>query len=79
MGIVMTASADYTGTHKVVLPPDFLNSIDAAVDLYEDDIAAVAANLNVSGLKSVAARGVIRLIGTGLLIWLLSVGWSTCI
>ena len=75
----MTASADYTGTHKVVLPPDFLNSIDAAVDLYEDDIAAVAANLNVSGLKSVAARGVIRLIGTGLLIWLLSVGWSTCI
>jgi hypothetical protein len=75
----MTASADYTGTHKVVLPPDFLNSIDAAVDLYEDDIAAVAANLNVSGLKSVAARGVIRLIWTGLLIWLLSVGWSTCI
>ena len=75
----MTASADYTGTHKVVLPPDFLNSIDAAVDLYEDDIAAVAANLNVSGLKSVAARGVIRLIGTAVLIWLLSVGWSTCI
>jgi hypothetical protein len=75
----MTASADYTGTHKVVLPPDFLNSIDAAVDLYEDDIAAVAANLNVSGLKSVAARGVIRLTWTGLLIWLLSVGWSTCI
>ena len=75
----MTASADYTGTHKVVLPPDFLNSIDAAVDLYEDDIAAVAANLNVSGLKSAVGRSVIRFVSTSLGIWLLPAGWATCI
>ncbi len=75
----MTASADYTGTHKVVLPPDFLNSIDAAVDLYEDDIAAVAANLNVSGLKTTIGRVVIRVMSAGVIIWLLSVAWSTCI
>jgi hypothetical protein len=75
----MVASADYTGTHKVVLPADFLNSIDAAVDLYEDDIAAVAANLNVSGFKATVGRGVIRVASAGLIIWLLPVSWSTCI
>lgn len=75
----MTASVDFTGTHKVVLPRDFLNSIDAAVDLYEDDIAAVAANLNVSGFRSHVGRGVLRIAFMGLIIWLLSVAWSTCI
>jgi hypothetical protein len=75
----MAASAQYTGTHKVVLPTDFMNSIDVAVDLYEDDIAAVAANLNVSGLNATVGRGVIRVASAGLIIWLLPVGWSTCI
>jgi hypothetical protein len=75
----MVASADYTGTHKVVLPADFLNSIDVAVDLYEDDIAAVAANLNVSGFKATVGRGVIRVASAGLIVWLLPVSWSTCI
>jgi hypothetical protein len=75
----MTASTDYTGTHKVVLPPDFMNSIDAAVDLYEDDIAAVAANLSVSGLKSDVGRGAIRIVSVGVFLWFLPVGWSTCI
>jgi hypothetical protein len=75
----MIASVDFTGTHKVVLPRDFLNSIDAAVDLYEDDIAAVAANLNVSGFRSHVGRGVFRIAFMGLIIWLLSVAWSTCI
>jgi hypothetical protein len=75
----MVASADYTGTHKVVLPADFLNSIDVAVDLYEDDIAAVAANLNVSGFNATVGRGVIRVASAGLIIWLLPVSWSICI
>jgi hypothetical protein len=75
----MAASAEYTGTHKVVLPPDFLNSIDVAVELYEDDIAAVAANLNVSGLKTTVSRAVTRVVSAGFIIWLLPVGWSTCI
>jgi hypothetical protein len=75
----MAASAEYTGTHKVVLPHDFLNSIDVAVELYEDDIAAVAANLNVSGLKTTLGRAVTRVVSAGLIIWLLPVGCSTCI
>jgi len=79
MGNIMSASADFTGTHKVVLPQDFLNSIDAAVDLYEDDIAAVAANLNVSGFKLAFGRRVTRWVTAGFVVWLLPATWSICI
>ena len=46
MSVAMDAKPAYTGTHKVVLPAGYLNSIEAAVELHAEQIASVAANLD---------------------------------
>ena len=70
----MAEKPDYTGTHKVVLPADFLNSIDAAVELYEEEIAMIAADLNVAGMRARSGHRVLA-VTIGLLIWLLPADW----
>jgi len=70
----MDAKTDYTGTHKVVLPTNFLNSVDAAVELYEDDIAGVAADLSVAGMPSRRRHRFLAFV-FGLLIALLPGDW----
>jgi hypothetical protein len=75
----MDVKPDYTGTHKVVLPLDYLNSIDAAVELYEDEIAEVAIDLHVSGLQGRAGLGGLSLLLIGMLVWLGPTGWMICL
>lgn len=75
----MGASSQFTGTHKVILPADYLNSIDAAVDIYADEIGAVAANLNVSGMRLTAWQYTKRFAVVILAAWLLPVVWTICI
>ncbi len=70
----MAENPDYTGTHKVVLPTDFLNSIDAAVELYAEEIAEVAADLHVAGMQTRSGHRGLAVI-VGILIWLLPADW----
>ena len=74
----MAADTDYTGTHQVFLPKDYLNSVDAAIGLYQEDIAAVAANLDVEGLKTSPTRRLIRGSLAGCALWLAPAIWITC-
>ena len=37
----MDATQEYTGTHKVILPPDYMNSIEAVCEVHEEYISAV--------------------------------------
>jgi hypothetical protein len=79
MGVTMDAEPAYTGTHKVVLPADYLNSIEAAIDLHAEQIASVAVNLDCAGLQISASQRAFRRGLLGLAIWLAPVGWITCL
>jgi len=75
----MDVKPDYTGTHKVVLPIGYMNSIEAVFELYEDEIAAVAANLDCPGLRLSKTQRLLRFTVAGLGIWLIPVIWLTCL
>ena len=70
---------EYDGDRVVILPKGYLNSVDAAVDLYADDIAAVAANLEVASLRQSGSRRILRSSMLGALLWMLPGAWSICI
>ncbi len=75
----MDAKQDYSGKHKIVLPADYMNSIDAVCDLYEDRISEIATNLDCAGLKLTVTQRLIRFASAGLVIWLIPVIWLTCL
>jgi hypothetical protein len=75
----MGTGSEYTGTHQVILPSGYLDTIDAAIDLYEDEIMAVAANLKVEGLELSIFQRLVRSMLSGLAIWLAPAGWMICI
>jgi len=74
----MQTTPEYTGINKVVLPSGYLDSIEAACDFYQDEIAAVAANLDYPGLRLTRIQKALRQILAGLAVWLLPVCWLTC-
>lgn len=67
----MEANAEYTGTHKVVLPSDFMNSIEAVCDLHEERINEVGTSLDIPGLRLTWSQRLFRLTLVGLMIWLI--------
>ena len=76
----MESNTEYTGSHVVLLPANYLDSIDAAVELNEEAIDAVAANLD--DVQGVTLRPAQRLMRSGLAalaIWLAPAGWMTCL
>lgn len=75
----MNANLDYTGTHKVVLPVDYMNSIDAVCELYEDQIAAVGTNLDIPGLRLTLTQRLLRITAGALIVWLIPAIWLTCL
>jgi hypothetical protein len=76
--IAMDTRQDFTGSHMVVLPVDYLNSVEAACELHEDTVAAVAANLNIPGLQPSAAQRLFRFAIAVLGAWLIPAMWLTC-
>jgi len=74
----MNTKPDYTGTHKVVLPVDYMNSIDAVCELYEDRIAAVGTNLDIPGLRLTVTQRLVRITVVALIVWLIPAIWLTC-
>jgi len=68
----MVSNEDYTGTHKVVLPADYMNSVEAVCDLYEDRIDEAGMNLdNIPGLRLSWSQRLFRLGLLALVLWLL--------
>ena len=75
----MDSTTEYNGDECVVLPVDYMKSIDAAVELYDDDLAAGAPNLKIQGFeKSLAKRAMGRGFAVSLL-WLLPAIWIVCV
>lgn len=76
----MASNPDYSGTHLVLLPSDFMDSIDVAVELNEDAIEAVAANLDeVDGITLKPTQRLLRSGLAGLAIWLVPTIWMICL
>jgi len=75
----MDANTDYTGTHKVVLPADYMNSIEAVCELYEDRIDAVGTNLDIPGLQLTLRQRLLRIAVVALIMWLIPAIWLTCL
>ena len=75
----MNAKPAYTGTHKVVLPADYLNSIESAVEMHADRIASVALNLDFPGSQHGAPQRALRWGILAIAIWIAPVGWVTCL
>lgn len=75
----MNAETDYTGTHKVVLPVDYLNSIDAVCDIYEERITEAAAGLDIPGLRLSTTQKLVRYLVATVCIWLIPAIWLTCL
>ena len=75
----MDKQAEFSGTHRIVLPSGYMDSIEFAVDLYKEQIADVAANLEVDSLRVSATHRFIRNSLLGLAVWLLPASWMTCL
>ncbi len=75
----MRAEEDFDGDQCVVLPPNYMASVDAAVEIYDEDIARASANMRVSGLEYGLGRIVFRIALAALLFWLLPSLWMLCV
>ncbi|MGI9343578.1 MAG: hypothetical protein ACR2QV_12070 [Gammaproteobacteria bacterium] len=73
----MASNEDYTGTHKVVLPADYMNSVEAVCDLYEDRIDEAGMSLdNIPGLRLSWSQRLFRFGVFAAVLWLLPMIWS---
>ena len=75
----MRVDDEFDGDQCVVLPTNFMASVDAAVELYDDDIAKNSTNFNVSGLEYGLGRLLFRITVVAGLLWLLPSIWAHCI
>jgi hypothetical protein len=69
---------DFSGDACVVLPPNYLQSADAASELYEEELTRIATNLEVDGLRPPLFRhpGLQALLTA--LVWLGSSAFLVC-
>ncbi len=75
----MQTEDDFDGDQCVVLPTNYMASVDAAVELYDEDIARASENMNVSGLEYGLGRIVLRILTAAVLFWLLPSLWMLCV
>ncbi|NIW24791.1 MAG: hypothetical protein GWN29_09615 [Gammaproteobacteria bacterium] len=75
----MRAEDDFDGDQCVVLPSNYMASVDAAVELYDEDIAKASESMSVSGLEYGVGRIVFRVTLAALLFWLLPSLWMLCV
>lgn len=74
----MRVEDDYDGDQCVILPANYMASVDAAVELYDEGIARNSTNFNVSGLQYGVGRLLFRVTVAALLFWLLPSLWILC-
>ena len=75
----MSQEAEFKGNKFVVLPKDYLNSVESAVEMHAEQIAAVAANLDVRDINVGLGRRLLRLGVLGTALWLVPVIWMICV
>ena len=75
----MRAGDDFDGDKCVVLPANYLASVDAAVELYDEDIARASENMSIRGLEYGLGRVLFRIILIAVLFWLLPSLWMLCV
>ncbi|MDH3419634.1 MAG: hypothetical protein OEQ25_14595 [Gammaproteobacteria bacterium] len=75
----MRAGDDFDGDQCIVLPANYLASVDAAVELYDEDIAKASDNMRISGLEYGLGRVLFRIALTAVLFWLLPSLWMLCV
>jgi hypothetical protein len=74
----MRVDDDYDGDQCVILPANYMASVDAAVELYDEGIARNSTNFNVSGLQYGIGRLLFRTTLAAVLFWLLPSLWVLC-
>lgn len=74
----VSQETEYKGDSLVLLPKDFMNSVEAAVEIHAEQISAVASNLHVRDINLGPRRKFFRrsLLATAL--WLLPTIWMIC-
>jgi hypothetical protein len=79
-GAVSTTKVEqeFDGDQCVVLPSNYMASVDAAVELYDDELAKVGKDLEVRGLSYGAGRILFRIGLIASLLWLLPSLWMLC-
>jgi hypothetical protein len=75
----MQAEEDFNGDQCVVLPTNYMASVDAAVEIYDEDIARASKNMCISGLEYGLGRVLFRVVLAAMLFWLLPSLWMLCI
>ncbi len=74
-GKAKNADDEFDGDQCVVLPTNYMASVDAAVELYDDDIAKNSTNFSVRGLEYGLGRLLFRVAFIGGLLWLIPSIW----
>jgi hypothetical protein len=72
----MSEREEFRGDECVVLPGNYLNSVEAVADIYSDELAAVANNFKVDQLSR--RRKFLRSALLVPVIWALSAIWTVC-
>lgn len=75
----MGAKDDFDGDQCVVLPTNYMASVDAAVELYDEDIARAPRSMTVRGLEYGLGRILFRVATGAFLLWLLPSLWALCV
>ena len=74
----MSQDTEYRGDKFVLLPKDFLNSVEAAVELHAEQISAVATNLHVRDINLGPGRKFVRRSVWAAVLWLVPALWMIC-
>lgn len=74
----MSQDTEYEGDKLVLLPKDFLNSVESAVDMHAEQISAVASNLYVRDINLGPGRKLMRKSVLAAVLWLLPALWMIC-
>jgi len=70
---------EFNGDQCVVLPKNFMASVDAAVELYDEDIAKNSKSFRVNGLEYGPGRWLLRVALAAGFLWLLPSVWALCV
>ncbi|MGD2166743.1 MAG: hypothetical protein PVF63_01480 [Gammaproteobacteria bacterium] len=73
----MSAQTEFDGETLIVLPKDYLQSAQAASEVYEEELAARVSSLEVDNLNS--RPGFFRGALLATLLWMIPSIWTVCL
>ena len=71
-----TSETDFRGDRRVILPMDYLQSAQAAAEIYEDELAELVTNLKVDNLGQ--THGFLRGTLLATVLWAIPSVWTLC-